>query len=107
MIAFDLESGQEVWKALSENLTNSSPIVVTAGGKRQLIVWTQESLTSLGPATGQTYWRHALNTHAAAAVATPVVQKDLLLVSGLLLRLDVAKPGVTILWPDSKSAAGC
>lgn len=103
VIAFDLDSGKEVWKALNENLTNSSPIAVTAGGKRQVIVWTQESVTSLDPATGETYWRHPLNTNAASAVATPVVQRNHLLVGGLMLELDSAKPNASILWPDSKA----
>jgi hypothetical protein len=49
LVALDKTSGKEVWKGLDESVTNSSPIVITAGGKRQLIVWTQESVTSLAP----------------------------------------------------------
>jgi outer membrane protein assembly factor BamB len=103
VIAFDLDSGKEVWRALNENLTNSSLIALTAGGKRQVIVWTQESVTSLDPATGKTYWRNPMNTNAASAVATPVIQRNLLLVSGLMLELDAKKPDASILWPDSKA----
>lgn len=105
LLAFDKNTGKETWHALNENLTNSSPIVISAGGKRQLLVWTQESLSSLDPLTGKTHWRQRMNTHAANAVATPVVQGDRLLVSGLMLELDVNKPAASILWPDSKAAA--
>ena len=45
VIAFDKNTGQEVWKSLDEEATASSPIVVDAGGKRQLIVWTPPSVT--------------------------------------------------------------
>src|SRR6266568_2834335 len=53
----DARTGKEIWKALNETVSNSSPLVIVAGGKRQLIVWTDESVTSLNPATGETWWR--------------------------------------------------
>jgi outer membrane protein assembly factor BamB len=105
VVALDKDSGKEIWKALSDSVTNSSPIAITAGGKRQLIVWTQNSVTSLDPATGKTYWRERLNTSNAAAVATPVVHKNLLLVSGLMLRLDAEKPAATVVWPDTRAVS--
>jgi len=71
VVAFDRNSGKEVWRALDDSFTYSSPIVVTAGGKRQLIVWTQEAVTSLDPKTGQTWWREQLHTPGDAAVSTP------------------------------------
>ncbi|PYK02380.1 MAG: hypothetical protein DME23_01700 [Verrucomicrobia bacterium] len=62
VIALDKKTGKEVWKALDEPVSNSSPLVVVAGGKRQLIVWTDESVTSLAPMTGRTYWREPMVT---------------------------------------------
>jgi len=105
VLALDKDSGKEVWRALNESVTNSSPIVVTAGGKRQLIVWTQESVTSLDPATGKAYWRERMLTSNNDAVATPVFHKDLLLVSGLMLKLDAGKPAASVLWPDTKAVS--
>jgi outer membrane protein assembly factor BamB len=102
VVALHKDTGKEVWKALDESLTFSSPIVVTAGGKRQLIVWTQESVTSLDPSAGKTYWRQWLTTSSEYAVSTPVFHKDRLLVGGLMFQLDVDKPAAKILWPDSK-----
>jgi outer membrane protein assembly factor BamB len=54
VVALNKDTGKEVWKALDESLTFSSPIVISSGGKKQLIVWTQESVTSLDPAKGKT-----------------------------------------------------
>src|SRR5438093_1069608 len=39
VVAFDKHSGKAAWKALGDTATHSSPIAITAGGKRQLIVW--------------------------------------------------------------------
>jgi len=105
VLALDKNSGKEVWKALNESVTNSSPLVITAGGKRQLIVWTQESVTALDPATGKVYWRERMVTSNNDAIASPVFHKDLLLISGLMLKLDAAKPAASVLWPGTKPVA--
>jgi outer membrane protein assembly factor BamB len=101
--AFHKDNGKEVWKALDEALTFSSPIVVASGGNKQLIVWTQESVISLNPATGKTWWRQRLATSKEFAVSTPVYLNDRLLIGGLMFQLDPAKPEAKVLWPDSKA----
>jgi outer membrane protein assembly factor BamB len=103
VLALNKDTGKEVWKALDETWTYSSPIVITSGGKRQLIVWTQESVTSLDPAAGTTYWRQRLLTGSEYAVSTPVFNKDRLLIGGLMFQLDPDKPAAKVLWPDSKA----
>src|SRR6202044_2882144 len=70
--------------------------VITAGGQRQLIVLTPEAVTSLDPATGQTWWRHPMTT--LYADATPVMEGDLLLVGGAMFQLDAEKPTAKLLW---------
>ena len=57
VVALDRSTGREVWRSLEEALTWSSPIVIKAGGVRQLIVWTQQSVSSLNPANGRVYCR--------------------------------------------------
>jgi len=103
VVALHKDTGQEVWKALDDSLTFSSPIVISSGGKKQLIVWTQESVTSMDPATGATYWSQRLLTSSEYAVSTPVFYKDRLLIGGLMLQLDPDKPAATVLWPPSKA----
>jgi outer membrane protein assembly factor BamB len=105
VVALDKASGKEVWKALDESLTFSSPIVITSGGKKQLIVWTQESVTSLDPASGATWWRQRLLTGSDYAVSTPVFFDDRLLIGGLMFQLDNQKPAAAVLWPASKAPA--
>lgn len=105
VVALHKDTGKEVWKALDESLTFSSPIVVTAGGKKQLIIWTQESVTSLDPATGTTWWAQRLLTSSDYAVSTPVFHKGRLLIGGLMFELSSEKPEAKVLWPASKAPA--
>lgn len=103
VVALHKDTGAEVWKALDEKLTFSSPIIIFSGGKKQLIVWTQESVTSLDPVVGTTYWRQRLLTNSDYAVSTPVFHKDRLLIGGLMFQLDSVRPDATVLWPASKA----
>jgi outer membrane protein assembly factor BamB len=105
VLALDRHTGREVWKALNETVANSSPIIVTAGGRRQLIVWTGESVTALDPATGATLWREPMTTSNNDDSATPVWSGDRLLISGLMFKLDADKPAATVLWPESRGVS--
>ena len=105
IVALNKDTGKEVWKALDESLTFSSPIVIASGGKKQLIVWTQESVTSLDPANGDTWWQQRLLTSSDYAVSTPVFHKDRLLIGGMMFQLHSDKPDATVLWPASKAPA--
>jgi len=100
VVALDKDSGKEAWRSLDEYAAHSSPIMITAGGSRQLIVWTLESVTSLDPATGKPYWREKFNAGGSAGVVpTPVISGSRLLVNGLMLNLDADKLGASVLWP--------
>lgn len=105
VIALDKNSGKEVWRALDDSFTYSFAIILTAGGSRQLIVWTQEAVTSLDPATGKTWWREQVRTPGDQAVSTPFFAKHRLYVAGLMLKLDADKPAVSALWPETKAVS--
>ncbi|MBI2927379.1 MAG: PQQ-like beta-propeller repeat protein [Verrucomicrobia bacterium] len=105
VVALDKDSGKETWRALDDSFTYSSPIIVTAGGKKQFIVWTQEAVTALEPATGKTWWRELLRTSGDTAVSTPVSATDRLLVGGLMFKLDAEKPAAAVLWPEARAAS--
>jgi outer membrane protein assembly factor BamB len=105
VIAFDKNTGQEIWKSLDEEPSASSPIVVTAGRTRQLMVWTPQAITALDPATGKTYWRERLNTTPDATVSTPVYHDGKLFIGGLMLKLDSDQPAATVIWPKSRATS--
>lgn len=102
VMALDKLTGKEIWKALDDLVSNSSPIVITAGGARQLIVWSNNALTSLDPANGHIYWRELMSTSGNDSAATPVVQGNQLLVSGLMMELSSNTPAATFRWPENR-----
>lgn len=100
VVAFDKDTGRPVWEALDEVPSNTSPIVVDMAGRRQLIIWAYKSVAALDPMTGKIIWRLNIPIGGNYAVPTPVWNDDLLLLSGLMLKLDRRKAGASILWPS-------
>ncbi len=98
LVALDKASGKDVWKALDEGVASSSPVIIQAGGARQLILWTGASVTALNPATGATYWRVPMTT---STISTPVLEGNHLLISGLMLELSSDAPAATVRWPKN------
>ena len=106
VIAFDRRTGEERWKALPDRPAYSAPLVITAGGCRQLIVWTADFVNSLEPSTGKLYWQVPYKTtfDEAQVVASPVQHKDRLLClaawwkGSFMLKLDPDKPEASVLW---------
>src|SRR5262245_4781731 len=106
VIALDRVTGALRWKALADRPAYSAPILVEAGGSRQLIVWTADNVTALEPATGKTIWQVPYKTtfDPAQATASPVLHNDLLLFlaawyrGSLMLKYDLGKPTASVLW---------
>jgi hypothetical protein len=57
-------------------------------------------VAALDPPTGRILWRQDVPIWGNYAVPTPVWKDDLLLMSGLMLKLNRDKPGASVLWPD-------
>jgi outer membrane protein assembly factor BamB len=105
VVAFDKLTGKEIWRALSSDteLGVAQPILITAGGARQLIIWYPGAVASLDPQTGKKYWEQPYKVGASMTVATPVLSGSMLFFTNfydgpLMLQLDDKRPVATVLW---------
>ena len=105
VVAFDKTTGAEAWRAIETTSEPgySSPIVITAGGVRQLIVWHAAAVTSLDPATGDVWWQHDFVVPSGLTIGTPVRSGRYLLVTqvengGLMMALNSDRPAARPLW---------
>lgn len=103
-VAFDKLTGRELWRALSAREPGyAPPVIYTAGGRRQLILWHPESLNSLDPETGRVYWTQPFESKVGLCISTPRLFEDLLFVTAfyngpLMMRLDTNQPTAQVLW---------
>jgi outer membrane protein assembly factor BamB len=110
VVAFDKDTGKEIWRALTADEPGySSPVIIEAGGKRQLIVFHPEAANSLNPETGEVYWSVPFKSNSGLSVATPRKLGDSLFFTSfyngsLLVRLDPAKPNGTLGWRTRKAS---
>ena len=110
-VAFDKDTGKEIWRALSAPEPGyCPPTMIEAGGQKQLLIWHPESLNSLDPETGKVYWSEPLKPLYNMSVAAPRQAGDFLYVSGIgkcatLFKLSAAKPAAEVVW-DGKSDTG-
>jgi outer membrane protein assembly factor BamB len=108
VVAFDKDTGKEIWKALTAKEPGyCPPMIYEAGGKRQLIVWHAEALASLDPETGKTYWSEPVNAYAAMSISTPRKAGDQLFITAamstaILLRLAADRPHADVVWRKNK-----
>ncbi|MEM7144665.1 MAG: PQQ-binding-like beta-propeller repeat protein [Verrucomicrobiota bacterium] len=56
IVAFDKNSGKEVWRALDDKASYVSPIMIEQAGERVLVVWTGARIAGMDPATGEIHW---------------------------------------------------
>ena len=111
VVAFDKMTGEEIWRALpsEEDLGVAQPIIIEAGGARQLIVWNPEEVASLNPVTGDVYWRQPYAVGGAMTVAVPVQLGSQLFFTTfydgpLMLTLDQDRPGARVAWKGTSNS---
>jgi outer membrane protein assembly factor BamB len=104
IVAFDLATGGEQWRAIDERAGYSAPILIRQGDQDVVVCWTGESISGLAPKTGEVYWSiPMLPRKMPIGVATPVVQDEYLFVSSfydgsMLIRLDLDRPAAEKVW---------
>lgn len=112
VVAFDKDTGKEVWKALSAPEPGyNSPVLIQAGGVTQLVVWTPLNVHGLNPDTGAVYWSVPCAPQYAMTIMTPRKDGDLLFVSGIggagvVLELAKDKPTVREVWREDVARGG-
>jgi len=94
LVAFQKDSGKEIWRALDDEASYSAPVLINQAGKQVLVCWTGESFSGLDPRTGQVYWSIPFQPGKMIMnIADPVYDPPYLFLSGFfdgsyLLKLD-------------------
>ena len=104
LVAFDKKSGAERWRALDEDASYSSPILIRQASQPVLVCWTGRSLSGLDPKTGKVHWAlPAKPTKMVINIATPITDGKRLFVScfydgSILVNLHQDKLAVDEVW---------
>ncbi len=94
LVAFHKDSGEEVWRALDDEASYSSPVLISQAGKEVLVCWTGGSVSGLDPKTGNIFWSLPLKPLSMIMnISDPVYEPPYLFLSAFfdgsyLLELD-------------------
>src|SRR5579883_1012914 len=111
-VAFDKNSGKELWRALKAKEPGyAPPMIYELGGKRQLIIWHSEAVNGLDPETGKVYWTQPAQTYMGMSIATPRRVDDAVFVTGhpktaLLLRPKGDGEAPAVVWRGDNKKTG-
>jgi outer membrane protein assembly factor BamB len=89
--AYDSSTGKVKWHGPAY----ASPIVVTAGGVKQVITNSQSHVVGVSFSDGKTLWKLPLKTNYDQNSVTPVVSGDVVIFSGLGNPVTAVRPGAT------------
>ncbi len=83
LVAFDLETGREVWRASDQLASYSVPVATVLGGEPRILAWMRDDLLVVEPAggkvTGRFRWR--ADDVFSAVAASPVIRGEQVLLS--------------------------
>ncbi len=81
IVAFDKETGKEVWKTGDEKASYCSPIIVHAQGQDQVVIFNQTGLVSVSANDGSDLWEFPWTTQYKLNITTPLWIDDHLFIS--------------------------
>jgi outer membrane protein assembly factor BamB len=81
IVAFNKNTGKEIWRNLDDRAGYSAPILIEKNGKQVVVNWTEHSLSGLNLDTGQVYWRFPWKTGSGMSIATSILYNDHIFVS--------------------------
>ncbi len=81
VVAFDKNTGKEIWRNLDERAGYSAPILIQKGKNKIIVNWTEHSLSGLNAETGEVFWRFPWETGSGMSIATPVLYNNHIFVS--------------------------
>jgi outer membrane protein assembly factor BamB len=73
VVAYDRRTGKRAWSALDDQAAYSSPMLVTLGGVRQILVFSASRLMGLAPGNGSVLWEYPWKTQFDINASQPLV----------------------------------
>lgn len=76
VVAYDRRSGKRVWSSLGDKAAYASPMLVTLGGVRQILIFAATRLMGVSPDRGELLWEYPWRTSFDINAGQPIVIGD-------------------------------
>lgn len=111
LLALDLQTGRELWRAGSDPAGYATPIIIPRGERHQLVAWTPEHVLGLDPDMGHVQWQIPYQVTYGVSIATPIHAEETIFVSGYwegakAIALGEAPHEAHLRWEDDQKLRG-
>ena len=74
IVALNKNTGEEIWRALSAKEQGySPPTIIQVSGKRQLITFAPDQVSSIDPKTGEVFWTVPYESNSNSVIMAPLL----------------------------------
>lgn len=111
LIAFDRNTGKEIWRALDDPAGYCTPVVIDAPSGKQVVIWTPEHVHGVAADTGRPLWKVPYKVTYGVSIAPPVFYDGIVFVTGYwegskAIRLGEKPTDAEVIWTDGKNLRG-
>ncbi|MBA2646971.1 MAG: PQQ-binding-like beta-propeller repeat protein, partial [Pyrinomonadaceae bacterium] len=73
VVAYSKMTGAPLWKAMNDEASYTSPMLVTLAGRRQILVVTARRVAGLAPEDGAVLWTHPWANSSGINISQPII----------------------------------
>lgn len=108
VVAFDKETGKEIWRALEDpTIGYAPPVIYEFSGRRQLIVWHPAAISSLDPESGEVIWEVPWQIEVGVSIPMPRKTGNHLFLTAFYngpMLLKVGSDGAEVVWQGESNS---
>lgn len=104
IVAFNKKTGEEKWRALSDEASYSAPIIIDQAGQKVLVCWTGDNLVGMSPTSGKIHWKIPYERRKSVInISDPVLDWPYIFLSSfydgsMLIELDKHNLTANLVW---------
>lgn len=76
VVAYNKMTGEPIWRSLNDRASYTSPMLVTLGGVRHILVVSETRMLGLSPDNGSLLWEHPWSNSSGINCSQPIVIGD-------------------------------
>ena len=110
-VAYDRNTGEEIWRACDDPTGYGTPIVIRHGGTDRLVGWTPRHIVGMSLDRGEVLWKVPYKVTYGVTITTPIFHEDTVLVCGYwegskAVRLGKDPHDAKLLWEENRFLRG-
>jgi outer membrane protein assembly factor BamB len=111
LVALHRETGAELWRTLSDEAGYSTPLVIQAHGRDQIVHWTPSHIRCVDGETGSPLWGVPYEVTYGVSIAKPIFHEELVFVAGYwegskAIRLGARPDQARLAWEENRFLRG-